>query len=151
MFHVLLVLPAIIIFLVIVSVALFCVFAVVAGVIGGASTALLIKNETIKRLLFIGFAILSFAGFIPATPFAAMLAGLSATSATFISVVLLACVGVLAIIGMKAASALENKIAKTVLTVIFCAVLIIAVSVAVITLIIYALLSAPEASLLIEI
>lgn len=131
MFHVMLVLPLLILLAIVISILLFSIFTIVVSVIGGASTALFIKNKSIKRLLFIGFCILSFIGLICLIPFITIYAQLSELFFTLAAVIACVCIGILAIAGIRYSATLQNKIGKTALIVVFGLILAAAASVAI--------------------
>lgn len=135
MFHVMLLLIPIGLLVIFVSILLFGITTVIAGLIGGTTAALLVKEHNCKRLLFIGFCILSFIGLLCLIPFIIAFAGLPATFFSISSVFIYICIALLTIIGIRLAKALKNKVAKTALIILFCAVLIIALSLSVFTLI----------------
>ena len=51
MFHVMLVLIPILFFVIVISILLFSITTIIAGLIGGTATTLLVKNKVYKRLL----------------------------------------------------------------------------------------------------
>jgi len=131
MFHVLLVLPLLILAVMAFSVLLFGILALIVSAMGGASAALLIKGKTAKRLLVIGFSILTFGGIICILPFIAMYMQIPELSLTILTIAAFLCIGILAVVGIKSSAIIQNKLGKTVLTVIFYIILVAAASIAV--------------------
>lgn len=131
MFHVVLVLPIFIMLGVFISIILFSIFMFVLSIVGGASTALLVKNKTYKKLLFTGLCIVSFIGLVSSLPIIALYAGLSAQFLMQATVAAFVCIAILGVAGIRFAAAIENKIVKTVLVVVFGLVCAAAVSLAV--------------------
>ena len=68
MFHLMLALPMLVVLAIIAFVILFGIVAIVSAFIGGTTVALLIKDITAKKLLFIGFCILFLIGFLCLAP-----------------------------------------------------------------------------------
>jgi len=123
-----LVLPALILAAIVISIILFSIFTIVVSILGGASTALFIKNKIIKKLLFIGFCILSFIGLICLIPFITIYAQLPELFFTLATVVAFVCIGILAVAGIRCSTTVQNKIGKTALVVVFGLILAAAVS-----------------------
>lgn len=107
---------------------LFSIIAIVAACIGGTSVALLIKNRTTKKLLLVGFCILFLIGLLCLTPFITTFANLPAMFFTVTSIFIYICIVLLTIAGIKFSNSISSKIGKTILIVIFCSILIIAIS-----------------------
>ena len=131
MFHLMLVLPFLIAAAAVLAVVLLGIFTVIVSIVGGSATALLVKNKLIKKLIFIGLCILSFIGMLFVIPAIALYAKLSALVLTLAFVSAFICIGILALVGFKASNAVQNRIAKTVLKVLFVFVAIGAVSAAI--------------------
>jgi hypothetical protein len=127
-----LVIPALIILAILLSFIMFGIFIAIAGIIGGASAALLVKNKTFKRLLFIGFCIVSFAGFLCVIPFVMLYVNFSAAPITAIMVLACVFIVVLAILGIKFTNGIQNKIGKSVIIILFSLALAIALSLGII-------------------
>ncbi len=134
MFHLMLALPAIIVLAIVASLILFSIVAITSAFIGGTTVALLVKNATAKKLLFIGFCILFLTGFLFVSPFIIGLLNLPATAFTIVSVCIYICIMILTIAGIKtSSSSVSNKIGKLILIVVFCIILIAAISLMIIT------------------
>lgn len=125
------------------AVFLFGIFTVVLGLIGGATTAATVKDKTVRKLLFLGFAIVSLVGLVCMLPILAI--PLNMSGLTYIIATVVSCVGaaVLAVVGIRTANALQNKIAKYLLVVLFSLVLVAAVAVGIIVPVTGAFLSTP--------
>lgn len=119
MFHVMLVLPVLVLMAVLAAIFLFSVFTVAVSVIGGASTAIFVKDKTVRRLLFIAFCILSLVGLICLLPFITLYAQLSELFLTLMAVATCIGIGILAFAGIRCSAAVKNPFGKTVLTVVF--------------------------------
>ena len=128
MFHVVLVLPVLIIAVMLLAFLLFSVFMIIISTFGGAAAVLFIKNKILRNLLFIGCAILSFVGLFFVIPFIIIYMQLPSIFINIATVVILACIGMLAAVGIRFSSLIQNKIGRTTLSVIFMIVLIIAAS-----------------------
>lgn len=140
MFHVMLVLPALILLVIIMSIILFGLLAFIASLVGGASVAYLVKNKSAKRLLFVGFSILSFIGLLPMLPVIMAVMSVSLSYITAVIVMMLICIGILSITGIIFSRALNNKYGKILLAVIFCIILVSAIFFAILAPIISSLL-----------
>lgn len=127
MFHLMLLLIPIIALVIIGSMLLFGVVSILAGVLGGASVALLVKDTKGKQLLLIGFGIVLLVGVLCLLPLVGLLVNTSITLFPMLDDILLVFIGVLACWGIKTASTVQNKTAKTILLFIFGAVAVIAV------------------------
>ena len=126
MFYVMLVLPALLIAAVVIAIVLFGIFVIIASIVGGATTAALVKNKTAKKLMFIGLCIVSFIGMACVAPVVVIYAELSGLALTLAMSGIFVCIGVLAIIGMRLSNGVENNIGKKVLKIVFILVLITA-------------------------
>ena len=137
MFHVMLVLPALILFFVIVAALLSLlvvgVLAVGVGAFGGASAALFVENKAAKRLLLIGFGMLVIIGAACSLPLVAMFAGLPEVFFPFVIVVLFIGVGVMASFGIRFSAKIHNKVGKVVLLVVFSIFLAASAAIAIVT------------------
>ena len=123
-----LIIPALILSAIIISLLLFSILMIVVSALGGASTALFIKNKTARKLLFVGFCILSFIGLLFLIPFVSIYAQLPELFYTLATVVAFVCIGILSVAGFRYSTTIQNKIGKTVLSVVFGFILVIAVS-----------------------
>lgn len=128
MFHVMLVLPVLLIAVAVASVILFGITAIVAACIGGTSVAILMKNTLAKKLLFIGFGILFGVGLLCISPIVSFYLELTAIALSVLSGVVYLCMMLLAIWGIRVSCAVKNKVGKTLLIVGFCLVLTAAIS-----------------------
>lgn len=135
MFHLMLVLIPIGILVFVVSILLFGITTIVAGLIGGTAATLLVKNKTYKRLLFIGFCNLSLIGLLCLIPIIITFANLPAMFFTVSSVFIYICIAALAIVGIKLTKPFKRNIGKTALIIVFCTLLIAALSLFIFTLI----------------
>ena len=131
MFHVMLVFPIFIALAVLISFLLFGIFMIVLSAVGGASSALLIKNKAVKRISFIGSSILTLVGLVCLLPIVTMYAQLPGNFLAFATVGSFICIGILAIAGIKLSMNIQNRIGKSILVVIFCLILVAATSLAV--------------------
>lgn len=128
MFHVMLALPVLIVIAIIVFVILFGIVAIVSAFIGGTTVAILIKNKTIKKLLFISFCILFLIGFLCLTPVITTYLNLTSTFFVIFLAFVFICIAMLAIAGIKLSNSINNKIGKTLLLIVYCIILIAAIS-----------------------
>ena len=128
MFHLMLVLPILICVVIMFSVFLFGVSILIAGIIGGASTALLIKDKVVKRLIFIGCGIVSFVGLICALPIVSAYTQMPEyLSLTVAMVAALLCIAILSVLGVKFSAAIQNEGGRAFLKITFWLILIAAV------------------------
>ena len=127
MFHLFFGLLVIGLLVIVVSVLLFSIVTIAAGLIGGTSAALLIKNKTSKRLLLIGFCIMFFIGLLCLIPLITAFASLPTMFFSITSVFICICIIMLTIAGIKLSKSIEIKIGKTVLLIVFCIILIVAI------------------------
>ncbi len=127
MFHLMLGLPVLVILVIVISILLFGLFALIASLVGGASTAALVKNKLSRRLLLTGFAILSLTGLLPLLPFIMAYISVPFNYVTAAVMVMLISVAVLAVVGIRFSRAIKNKLGKTALTILFCIILIFAI------------------------
>lgn len=123
MFHVVLVLPLLIMLGIIASILLFVVIfaalTIVVSIVGGASAALFIKNKMAKKLLILGCCIFSFASLACLLPFIALYFGLSELFLTLAAAFTLLCVALFSFLGIRTAKAIQNKIGRTTLYVLY--------------------------------
>lgn len=134
MFHLMLVLPVIIVLVMVALVILFSIVAIISAIIGGTTVALLVKNVTTRKLLFIGFCILFLIGFLCMTPFITGFLNLPATFFTSASIFIYICIVILTIAGIKLSNnSISSKIGKIILITVFCIILIVAISLAIFT------------------
>lgn len=118
---------AIAVLVVVIGIILFSIFAIVTAVVGGTSTALLVKNRLLKNLLFIGFGIVALIGILCIVPIIGIylawpLFSFIVSNSIYIGI------AILTILGIYMARKLENKIVSVILIVIFALVLICAIS-----------------------
>lgn len=112
---------------------LFVAVIVVASLIGGASSALFVKNKSARRLLLVGFAIISFVGLVPLLPF---IMGYLSVSLNYIVAAIMmvtVCVTGLSVAGIRFSNAIRNKAGRVILKVLFWIVLVLAVLVTIVT------------------
>lgn len=119
------------------SILLFGIVSVVAGIVGGTTAAMLVKNKAAKYLLIIGFCILLLFGALCLLPFIGVFAQIAANLLPVASIILLALIGALAIVGIVLSNSIQNKFGKTILIVLFGIVCVLAVSVIVVLLSLY--------------
>ena len=132
MFHLMIGVTAIALFAVILSFLLFGIFSVVAGVVGGASAALLFKNKTIKYLILIGVCILLFIGALILIPIIGLLSSAPAGFSYIAGIAIPALIGLLSVAGMRVANSITNNIGRMALIISFGMICVVAVSFAVI-------------------
>ncbi len=126
MFHLVLILFPLLILVIIGSVLLFGITTVIAGIIGGASVAVYIKNKRVKQLLLIGFCILLFIGSLCLISTLGLFLGLTAELFSILFYIILAFIIILAIAGIIISISINNKIGMTILIFIFATVCAIA-------------------------
>ena len=126
MFHVLIVLPILILLVILISILLFGLLTFIISLVGGTSVAFLVKNTLSRRLLLTGFSILSFIGLLPILPFVMAKMNASLNYISIAVVLMMICIGVLSVVGIKFSSTIKNKFGKISLIVIFCITTIIA-------------------------
>ena len=131
MFHVMLVLPVLLILAFIIAAILTGIFIIVLSAVGGTSFALLIKNKNIRKLIFIGASILALVGLACLLPVITMFGELSSSFLFFAIMGSVICIGILSIVGMRFSRSIQNKIGKTVSTILFILTLVAAISVAI--------------------
>ncbi|MDR1640629.1 MAG: hypothetical protein LBT59_13115 [Clostridiales bacterium] len=124
MFHVLLVLPILLIvvaiIVAIISVVLVSACTLVLSVAGGAATAKLVKNKNLRKMLFIICTILTFTSLALLSPFFNWLIPLPDLVFTLLGIVSLAAVAVLSVAGIRCViSVIHNKIGKNVMLFLF--------------------------------
>ena len=110
------------------AILLFGIVLLVASIFGGASVALLIKDKTVKRLLFIGCSILLLIALICLSPFATLIEISIGPFIPIIVITLFALILVLAIAGIRISKHIGNKIGKIVARILFIIVCIGAIS-----------------------
>ena len=131
MFHVMLVFPIFFVIVILISIFLFSIFTLLASAFGGAATALFIKNKMVRRLLFIGFSILSLIGLLCLLPFITLYAELPALFFTVSAIITLSIMAILSIVGVKLSAAIQNKVGRTTLYIVFGLVLTAAAALAI--------------------
>ena len=131
MFHMMFALPVLFILAFIIAAVLFGIFMIVLSAVGGASSALLIKNKNVKKLIFIGACILTLVGLVCLLPVVTIFANLPSSFFFFATLGSFICIGVLSLVGIGFSRSLQNKIGKTVLTILFILILIAAISLAI--------------------
>ena len=128
MFHLMLVLPILICVVIMLSVFLFGVFVLIAGIVGGTSTALLIKDKVIKRLIFISCGIVSLVGLICVLPIVSAYTEMSKyLSLTTAMVAALLCIAALSAFGIKCSAAIQKPMGKRILKITYWLLLIAAI------------------------
>lgn len=127
MFHIILILPFLIIAGIMFSIMLCSIATIVVSIVGGASTAVFVKNKLVRKMLFIGFCIVTFGGLICLMPFLTLYMQLSELFLTLATLAACACVGILAMMGMRCSATIQNKLARTVFTGVYGLILVIAV------------------------
>ena len=100
------------------AILLFGITLAVVSIFGGASAAVLIKDKTIRRLLLIGSLIILLVAAICLSPFVVAIFNTS-LDLYITNISLLAVILILTIIGIRISKDLNNKIGKTVSTVVF--------------------------------
>ena len=110
---------------------LFGIFALIASAIGGAAAAKLVKDKMTKRLVLVGFGILSFAGLVCLFPFVALALQIPEIYYVIASMTALVCIMILCIIGIKFSRAIQSQIPRTIVLVLFGFVLASAASIAI--------------------
>lgn len=123
MFHVVLVLPAILIIMAILAIIVFtAIVAIAASLIGGISVAALVKNKTVKKFLFMGFCIIFFAGLTIGIPFLTAYNVITETMGRVAACIFTLIIIAISIAGSIMAGRLSNATAKTALRIVFSAV-----------------------------
>lgn len=135
MFHVMLVLPVILMMVAIAGVVLFGIAAVVGACIGGTSVAILVKNTLVKKLLLIGLGILLCIGLLCIIPIAMVYFGFGTVVFCATSGVIDLVMTLLAIWGIRLSRFVSHKTGRTALTVVFYLVVVAAISLAIFTVI----------------
>jgi len=131
MFHVMLVLPALIIAFFVIAIAALAIVTLVASAVGGASVAVFIKSKTAKRLLFVGISIFAFIAGAILLPFILVYFKLSADIFLPAIIAVFVCIAILSFLGIRFSNAVNTKAGKTALKVVFSIVLFIAVVLAI--------------------
>lgn len=131
MFHVLLVLIPIVLLIIIGSILLFGIACIVAGIIGGTAATALIKNKTVKYLLLTAFCILLSVGSLCVFPFISLFVSFSAGIVEIVSVIILAFIGILSVLGIKVSNSIGKKIGRIISIIAFSIVGIFAITIAI--------------------
>lgn len=119
----------IVLVIMVVMMMLFLFIAVCISIgIGGVSVSLFIKDKIVKRILIIIFLIVFCVGLICFCPFAVYIAGLPASFTSWSTGLLGVCIGFLTLRGVKFSKAVQIKIVRILLTVLFYFVLFIEIS-----------------------
>jgi len=126
MFHVVLILLPLIFAVIFGSIVLFGAVSIIAGIVGSASIAFLVKDKTMKYLLLIGFSILLFVGSLCVLPPIAISMNIEYNLFLTICMIVLVLIGLLALSGIYLVKSLQNKILQTVLRLVFIIVIILA-------------------------
>ena len=127
MFHLLLVLPVIIIGAALLGLVVFAIIAAIGALVGGAAIAVLVRDGLVKKILLLIVGIVFSFGLLFAVPL------LAAASVLPVIVLTLAAWGIFLLAaffaaqGVKAASMLTNKTVSALLKILFAAVLIASV------------------------
>lgn len=119
MFHVVLILFPLILLAIVASLILFGIITVVLSLIGGATTAMVIKNKTAKHLLMVSFLILFLIGIQCLFPFVGAYFSLEIGLFPIISMSLFVLIGLLSVGGIKLSTAVPHKTGKKVLIGLF--------------------------------
>lgn len=127
MFHVFLVLPIFIIAFFVIATVISAIVVLVASAVGGATVALLVKNQEVKKLLFVGISIIAFIAGVFLVPFVLMYNNLPTSLFLPLEIGLLICIAVLAFLGTRLVERSEIKAGKTILKGLFFVVLFLAV------------------------
>ena len=114
-------------FIVIIGLLLFVAATISIG-IGGMSVSMLLKNKTVKNLLIVCSLIVFFVGLMVFCPFAVSMAELPALFTAIGIIFFGACIGFLAILGVKFSKVIKNKAIRTILAILFYLVLFAAAS-----------------------
>ena len=125
MFHLMLGLPVLLVAAAVIAVILFGIFMIVASIVGGGATALLVKNEAAKRLLFVGLCIASLIGMVCIIPVVAIYVELSGLALTLAMSGAFVCIMALSVAGIKLSGAVQNNIGSRGLKIVFVLVLIV--------------------------
>jgi hypothetical protein len=126
MFHVVLILIPLIFAVIFGSIVLFGAVSIIAGIVGSASIALLVKDKTVKYLLLLGFSILLFVGSLCVLPLIAISMNIEYNLFITICMIVLAFIGLLALSGIYLVKLHQNKTLQTVLMAVFIVVIILA-------------------------
>lgn len=118
--------------LILLGIVIFMVFigvvAIVSAMVGGTTVAVLVKNKTAKKLLFIGVFTLFLIGTLCIAPIIIAYLSLPAVFIAIASIFTCLCIMVLSIAGIKLSLTINNKIGKTILIILFCIILVAAVA-----------------------
>ena len=117
-------LPIVLAVTIIVLMLLLTAAAAITIGIGGVSFSMFVKNKNIKRLLLIGFLIILFFGLLCLCPFIVFYMGLSASLIPWFMGLACVCIGLLSVLGARLSKAIEQKIVRLILTVLFYIVLV---------------------------
>ena len=131
MFHLMFGLIAISIALIVGTILLSGIALAVISVFGGTSAALLVKNRTVRRLLFLGCGILLLVAALCLAPFVGVYAGLTADIFQIASIIMLSLIGILSFVGVRTSNSITNKIGKIISIIIFSVMCVIAITLAI--------------------
>lgn len=119
MFHLVLVLPIMIIMLILAAIVFIAIVAIAASLVGGISVATLVKNKVVKKFLIMGFCITFLTGITVIVPFLVNYKVISGTVGFIAACILSLIVLGISIAGMTLSVRLSNKIAKVAVPVAF--------------------------------
>ena len=119
MFHLLIGLTALVLFVVFGALILFFITVLLVSIFGGASAALIVKDKTIKRLLFIGFSIMFLSASTFLLPFLGANIEFPAIYYPMICALIFILTGILIFAGFKTANSIIHKIGRIVAIIAF--------------------------------
>lgn len=122
MFHLVLVLPILIIVLIAVATIAF-------GILGGVLVAAIVKNKEIKKFLIMGFCIIFLTGATIIIPFLTFQEMISNMVGCIAACIFSAIIFIISLVGERASVRLSNNAAKTTLKVVFSLVEIASIAV----------------------
>lgn len=112
MFHLVLVLPILIIVLIAIA-------TIAVGILGGVLVAAIIKNKKIKKFLIMGFCIIFLTGVTAIIPFLTFQEVISNIVGYIAACIFLAIIFIISLVGERASARLINNPAKITLKVVF--------------------------------
>jgi hypothetical protein len=122
MFHLLIILmPFLLLGMVItlISIIVISALAVSVGLVGGATSAVLIKDKTFKQLVIIIFAVIALLGLLTMGYFIGAARGFSIAALAAASVITFLIIGALAIMGLKISLTISKKVWRTISLIVF--------------------------------
>lgn len=128
MFHLVLMLFPLILTALIIPILLFGLSSILISIFGGTAMAILIKDRTVKLLLFIVFAILSMVGAVFLFPFIAIYTPLPLNYYPIVFNGLFTFIGIFSVVGIIQSRSLRNKYGKIIFLSVF-SIMILAVGV----------------------